>query len=474
MIQLTTTETTYSTTEFQLLTSTDGPLNTSDKTMCLTQLQLDLLEEALIRVSTTEIAAENFEFLWDLLKKLNPGEEQPMEKIIKRGLHESKTDRFDYFNNGFKNSFLKLLKFVNQSSNKSWKLAGYQTLFNEIAFNTTKNHELSLFLNLQHYVSQDESINSDADVQTLLSNVESVINNLIQNAKNLDLSYYDSQCDCRPVIHSEYLIKRICSEYPSKIEILWNALSKKYSVELLLQFITELETNNRMNYTLLVISEIKREMYSLTSSAYHGIKCYHPRYQLYEKLRTLPKNGILRNLLSQNEFYIKNAYDQQYLHMTEKSSDYYSRPTSTRIFTSSDRNFIWTVNHPERKQTEIYDKHHQKIGTKKCDIHEEWYVTGTESTYSAAMWILEIVGNDRVRVKNVVSEEYLRVGNRNRVASSDLNGNELSKFEWILESDQDEDYFDKDYECTNTSDEPENTFSGSSFSYLQVINATMA
>ncbi|XP_037035232.1 uncharacterized protein LOC119073714 [Bradysia coprophila] len=284
-IQLITTQETHTTNQFQQLNSTDSPLNINElegttstsisggnekcyknnNTTSLTQLQLVLLEEASIRVALTEIEEGNLEFLWDFLKNLNPAGEPLMEKIIKRSVEKyfRKASILYYgtagiaeLNSCFDSGFLKLLKFVNQSPNASWKLVGYQTLFNEITFNTTTSQKISLFLNLQHYISQDESIITDADFQTLLHNTESSIDDLIQSFKPKP-SFFD--CG-PPMVHFDYLIKRICLTYPNKIAQLWNELSERYSMELLLQFVMELETNNRMNYTSLAIPQIKNEL----------------------------------------------------------------------------------------------------------------------------------------------------------------------------------------------------------------------
>ncbi|KAG4071561.1 hypothetical protein HA402_011715 [Bradysia odoriphaga] len=437
--QLTTTEDLSELESTTSISISEGYTDNDNHTICLTQLQLVLLEEALIRVSLTEIEEENLEYLWGFLRNLNSRDGQIMEKIVKQSVEKNFIEASRYYGPAelstcYESGFLKLLKFVNQSSKASWKLAGYQTLFNEITFNTTTNHTLSLFLNLQHYISQDELINTDAGFQTLLNNTEWIIDDLIQSSEKLESNYGGYDCG-QPFVHFEYLIKRISSTHPNKIEQLWkDIISKEYSLEKLLDFVTELERNNRMNYTSLAISAIYGELHNIDYYRFTNRTCYLQR-QLHAKLKTLPKNGHLRKLLAHNQFYIKNVYDQQYLDMAEK-----------RIFMSSSRNSIWTV-HISRypANIEIYDKDGKKIGMKRCDIHEEWYLTGSDG--SDSKWIIEIVDTDRFRFKSSAGGEYLRVGSKDKVTTSKLDENELSKFEWILEIIEISDFFDKDYEC---------------------------
>lgn len=432
-----------------------------NKITCLSKLRLELLEEAVIRLSITEIDEENFDFLWDYLRKVNPGDEQPMEKIIKRSLQKHFSQAFNtstsQLNSCFENNFVKLLKFVSQSSNRKWKLTGYLTLFGEITSNTTINQTLSLYLNLHHYIRQDESTNTDVYFRVLLSDIESIIERFIQSPQDW-FSNSDFHCG-RPLIHFEYFINRICSDYSHKILQLWNVVWKENSLEVLGQFISGLEKNNRMNYTLLAIPHIKDKLYSEIDEPSQYNKICYLRSQLHTKLQTLPKNGTLRKLLSQDKFYIKNAYDQQYLQT--KSSRYDSDRRDPFLITRSYRNFTWTLkvllySKIPKNMVQILDEDdRKKLAVAKCEVHNELYVKfdyiRSDYRFEDSYWLTEIVENDNIRIQNQGSEEYLRLGRKNFVTISELNEFETSKFEWILESDQLEDVFDKGYDCRNIS-----------------------
>lgn len=431
-----------------------------NKITCLSKLRLELLEEAVIRLSITEIDEENFDFLWDYLRKVNPAEEQPLEKIIKQSLQKHFSQAFNtstsQLNSCFENNFVKLLKFVSQSSNRNWKLTGYLTLFSEITSNTTTNQTLSFYLNLHHYIRQDESTNQDVHFRVLLSDIESLIEGFIQSPQDW-FSNSDFHCG-RPLIHFEYFINRICSDYSHKILQLWNVVWKENSLEVLGQFISGLEKNNRMNYTLLAIPLIKDKLYSEIDEPSQYNKICYLRSQLHTKLETLPRNGTLRKLLLEDKFYIKNAYDQQYLNI--KTRDRHDR-SDYRFITSSYRNFTWTFRVsqdpkiPKNIVRIINKAEDRKLAVAKCEVHNEFYVKAfyVDSSYEVedSNWLTEIMENENLRIQSQKNEEYLRLGRKNVVTISEINEFETSKFEWILESDQLEDRFDKGYDCRSIS-----------------------
>ncbi|KAG4079418.1 hypothetical protein HA402_008110 [Bradysia odoriphaga] len=430
-IQLVAAEETHSTVEF---------------TTCLTQSQLALVEDAVIKASLTKLEEDNLAYLWNFLTKMNPGGKQITEKIIKQGLQK--------IEHCFEREFVTLLKFVNQLEDKNAKLAGYQTLFREMAFNSTTNQSIKPFLNLHHYISQDESINTDADFEPLLNSIESTISDFLKSTQNL---FSSSGNYCRqPIINTDYLIKQIISSYPDKIEKLWNELSGGYSTELLLQFMSELEKNNRMNYTLMFIPRIKSEFSSPIFDKKNFNKTCNLRRQLHAKIQTFPKNSPSRKLLSHDQFYIKNAYDQQYVHMTENSNVFLVHVERTQVYTSSDRNAIWKFdfanNHDPKDAVEIYDGGRRIIDAKKCGDHDEWYATGNLYQFYNAhgTWILKMAQNDTIRIQNKGTGLYLRIGSKNFVIVSELDESEINKFEWIIENDEIEDRFDKEYECKDS------------------------
>lgn len=402
-----------------------------DKSNCISNSQLEVIEYVTIRLAAIELHNMEFQAAFDILEKNHLLNKPPIKLLIDYVLRSC-----------FNNSFEKLLKFVNFTSDVNWKIIGYRMLFNEIASNSSLSKYTELWLKLQYIVSQDATV---PELQNLSKEIELKFNNVLDspNYKYVDHFEYPDVCNYRSYIpfyfpqsnHLQYLIHRICAADSLNIKRANDFLFGKYyyisstmdSTELILACVVELERNSKLNYTLGMIPYISRELQRQADQKQCQI-----RNQLIDKF---PTKSSVRKLLSQtHEFYIRNAYNNEYLYQIEKD---------VRVFTNSTKKSIWRIK-PYFTKLKISNKLDKVFSSRKCPIHEEYYfIVGDaedadgadEGDDDSAMWSLETedIFSSKYRIRK--KGEYLSVGERNNIVlSSEYKNIQSSKLEWIFES----------------------------------------
>lgn len=302
-----------------------------DKGKCATQSQLEVMKDVVVRLAAIEINNKEFRSTNNILDKLYVYDEPPIEAI------------FNYiFNNCFEDSFSRLLQFVNFTTNVNSKMIGYKTLFTKIASDSNLSKLTSNWVHLQHMVSHD--VSAAPQLQTLLNEIESKFNIVLDSP---DFHYVDRDVivnskmnanDCNPrtyhppgghqpyyheIKHNlQYLVQRFCSTDPPKIITAHKTMLGAYHqvenstikiIESIRTCITELERSNRLNYTLLMLPWMHRELVKSTANTKLG-------QMGTELIQKFPTNSSIRNLLSKNyEFYIRNAYTNEYLNHHDTS-----------------------------------------------------------------------------------------------------------------------------------------------------------
>lgn len=401
-------------------------VSVTDDTYCTTNAQMELIRKAIIKLAVIEIQRNEFQLTWDFFEKINLIDDLSIELLINETISSS---------NYRDNTFNKLLQFINSTSNTSQKSNGYRVLFNHIVSNTSIGGITINWLDLQYLLSHDATT---PKLQVLLNEVEYKLNILLDSSDFVYItdenSHYYSPVLISPL---QYLIQRLCST-PSKIKNLFSIMCKRGLVlEDVLTFVTELERNNRFNYTLLVIPRIQKEL----EYAARDQKSCRILNQLIEKF---PENSSYVKLLSSNyEFYIKSPYNNEYLYERQVDSSYnILRQTypqkEIRIITSSSHKSKWKIRNSGRMIVDfrIHSNSNNGLAYETCPIHDELYVV---TKHNSQDWTFEAddiySGRFRIRIPNDnYLSGYLTVGRKHKVLiTDDIDNIEANKVEWILE-----------------------------------------
>lgn len=349
-----------------------------------------------------------------------------------------------------------LLNFINDTSETELRLTGYRTTLQKISSESIPRS--TSLLSLQHFVSHDISIENSKFI-FLLNEIESKTNDALES---LDFDHLKHKDDCYypynsyQMLYMDYLIKRFCSTDPAYIKTLRQIFQGKSSpIGSYIQFVKELEQNNRLNYTIMVIPHLR--------SYWWQIKIQEETCQQLRQM--FPQNSTLRHLLSStnNKYLIKNAYSGEYLCYDDAklAQSYYlsykdERPVEpTNIFICPIKNSTWQFR--GNNEFSIVSGHTlgRSIILEKCKLHNEWYVALSKDHIKKygyekldVGWELEMtdIFNERLRFKSVTSGGYLRVGSDGKVLISMTDCNAIAeRSEWILEKE--EDFINADITC---------------------------
>lgn len=420
---------------------------TADKVVkCITLSQLAAIRELVIKLAANEINKEQFQSTWDFLDNSNlyDNDVPPIEHIINYMLSNSFDEPFNAFNKFsiyFDKPFNKLLQFVNYSSNIDWKMIGYRTLFNQIVSHSSLSKVTSNWINLHYLVSHD-AINA-TKLQVLLNEIESEFNIVLDSPQ---FTYVGNHF----VIYSwKYVIQRLCSTDPPNIAAAYkiifagnyNAHALYQQMESILSCITELERNNKLNYSMAMIPWIK---YNLQQPTYDQKLC-QLRNELIEKFPT--NSSIIKLLSGSHEFYIRNAHSNEYLRYVEIQHSWRGQQEiNARIYTNPAEKSKWKIVassgelHSNDYSFGIHNKYGNSIIARKCEYHDEYYVIMSKDFLDKkCVWSLEIddIFSDRFRIRYYSTGEYLSVGQRNKLMFSSYYNNivvSASEMEWIFES----------------------------------------
>lgn len=439
----------YDVTTDLLIDSNDS---TERKVQSITDTQLEMAMDAVAKMITIEIQSQKINSTWEYLKKLNFDNERLITKTVKYTLDVKHSSACNRLNN--------LLKFINSTSNVDLRFFAYNVVFQTISSDSTLSKQTTNWLSLQHFVSRDDSIDSNSEFQNLLNEIESETNDVLESPDFDHLSNYNDCDGIYSVIQTyyvEYLIKRFCSTDPANIKVLWKIIQiKSPTVATVLQFVKELERNNRLIYATMAIPYIKNN-WGLISGEQETCQ---------QLLEIFPQNSTLRHLFSpaDNRFYIKNAYGGEYLcyeQSYESSSFYYSSYLSkstlpTNVFPCSTKNSTWKFYGKNEFSICSGEYRSRSISLEKCERHNEWSVALSQTYVSSYYgfhnlefgWELETdnVFSEQFRFKSVTSGGYLRVGPSDDLLISipECSSADNKKGEWILERSW---YADVDIQC---------------------------
>lgn len=422
--------------------NSDLPIDSNDSTelRCLTHTQLEMAMDAVVKVLATEIQSDKTNSSWEYLEKLNFDNEQLITKIVKLTMDVEYMKKCNALNN--------LLRFINYTSNVDLRLFAYDVVVHTISSDSTLCNQTTNWLSLQHFVSHDNVIGSNSKFQSLLNEIESKTNDVL-DSPHFDHLRVDKYCS--PIydtftFYVEYLIKRFCSTDPANIKVLWKAIvGKSLPMEAVMQFVKELERNDRLNYTTMVIPYLRERWYTISANPDTCRKL----------LEIFPENSISRHLLSSsdNQFFIKNAYSGEYM-CYEKTVDwtpsyssiyYYSeRPTKpTNIFLCSSENSTWRFHGQNQYSIGSGELYSRNTILDKCPRHNEWYFALSQEyvskyyNFPEYVWELETdnILNKQYRFKSLTSGGYLRVGPNNDLLISipECSKTDDQRSEWILE-----------------------------------------
>lgn len=378
-------------------------------------------------LSVQNVQRKQFDNIWDIFNKINLNHGQLIDQIVEQVLDSCREERVD-----------KILEFMNHTSNVKWKRIGYQAIFNEINSNSNLSSVVANWLSIQHFVSHDELTAVDLELTELLNQIESITNVLLESPdfELVPQVGFDHQFCIYDIYHTrkiylEYAIKRMSLNNPIYIARLWKAISTKgqyLDAKYLLQFISTLEQNNHINYTIMTLPYIKKSMIN---------DCNF----LKNLNKTFAKETILGSLLVPNQhFYIKSVFNDKYLCYAVESQ---SNNKNNRPAMCPTKNSTWLITSGEGYFSPlkflIERNNGDSIYIKKCDLRNEWYTTFSRYSSNSyqAQWDFEVddVNSFIVRVKNVESGQYLRIGNKHPdLQFSEFDEHESSKFEWIFES----------------------------------------
>lgn len=410
------------------------------KVKYLTDSQVKAIEQVGVRLAAYDIDRMKYQSAWDILDETNlkGGDHQlAYDQLVKHMLN----------NNCIYCSFTNLLQFVNATSNIDRKVNGYRTLFNEIVSNAKLSNSTKNWLNLQFVVSHDVA---DPQLQILLNTIESNLNNVLNS---LDLPNYShhipqSYCYCPEddlyVVpyspgnhHLHYFVQQLCSFDIPNLERAFRIILSRMNgvIELLPTCLTELQRTNRLNYTMYILTDIQEKLQA-------DIPDQTACQQRTELIQKFPANSIFRKLFSRNpEFYIRNAYSNEYLYHsgeTVQQVPYYKG--KERVHTTPMKQSIWKIKGTATFwPIKIVNEKNSALTIGKCNIHDELYLFVNERPeYDEHFeWDLEIddIFSDRYRIRMHSTGEYLGVDDCNNIAvSSNYNGTNSSKMDWIFES----------------------------------------
>ncbi|KAG4070824.1 hypothetical protein HA402_011050 [Bradysia odoriphaga] len=354
------------------------------------------------------------------------------------------------------------LTFINHTSDVDMRLFAYNALFNKISYDPMLSKQTTNWLSLQHFVSHDVSIDSNSQYQNLLTEIESKTNNVLDSPSfdQFDGDYCTYYSFSEQTIYAEYLIKRFSSTDPANIKVLWKIIrSKSLSTDAntILQFVKELERNNRLNYTIMALPHIRSKWCSI----------YYKHDFCQQLLDVFPEGSTLRDFLTEsNKFYIKNVYSGEYLCYGSQSYSYlyeYSSTRPTNIFTCGTMNSTWTFPGKDGFLIASGESSSRNVALDKCEHHNDWYIALKEK-YSSYIygyyeneefyWELETdnVVNNQFRLKSPKTGGYLRVGQNDELLISipECNHSDERKSEWIVERSVYY-YLNDDYEVASKS-----------------------
>lgn len=404
--------------------TTISPLN-SNILKCMTDDELLVVKDVMLKIIVDEVKNNQIDFTWDTLQKLNLADKEFIDKIIENAMNSS----------NIYHSPVYVLQFINKTSNSVWKLDGYRTVFNIMSSNESVWKKAEYWLPLQHFLSH--SLLNDSTYASLLTDVELNLNQILvppdfgglHSTGHFQHSWYPPYAP--RVTYYQYLIKRFCSLDPQYIENLFVIFhTTGVNAEMLLQIVTALEENNRLNYTSLALPYILRELRRPIDGADEK-QCY----MLNQLKMKLPANSIIGSALLPNQtFHIKSAYNQDYMyHRT--GYEQFARPLLGATKNSTWKFAVADDNAKTPKIVIRNEMFNNGIGSKECEIHDnEWFVTLPGHQFEVDNWKIEVddIFTFHVRIRSDRSGRYLRADGSDLILSH-FDEDESSKFEWILE-----------------------------------------
>lgn len=428
--------------------------------ICFNGTQMEIMKAIILDFTVNEFQKGKIGSVMTVLKQLS------MDNELMDIIFTSTVDQF------FDSSFNYLLSFVSQNTNEKWKLTAYRKLFDELVKHKSMNTNIINWLQLQHFVSENESVGKSAELKVLLNEIESKTIEVLDSTHLYDFalqmdSFARFNCDkflCKRRLPFRFLIKQLFSKSFTNIPKIFSFIDElsvhSHKMRLIAHLLTEIELTNQLNYTMMLIPAIRNLAPLYNSGWPNEIESDDEAQKdacLFRSdiLKIFPKNSSSWNLLFDNEFYIKNVFNSEYLEMQFSSNidQNVARTSTEKISTWKFEN---DLRYSDRLRIDSADGQ-QLLGIAENDIQDEWYTIIKDHPrgwlresmgVNNAGWILEIddMFSDRFRIKHLHNSEYLGVGRRAHKLEmfSDYKKEEANKIEWVLESRSENDDFKKD------------------------------